>query len=132
MKGKVLIIEDSQRWQDRLRRYLEVDGFYVEAATDLDTALNKIANDRFHFITIDLQLDNNNKSSGKYEGWNILEIVKKIRLQYFTPCMVITAHGEDYEEVRKIKNVDSLFMMEKQILSRLFHLVILKKQKPNY
>ncbi len=127
MKGKILIIEDNHSWQIMLKKYLQEDGFYVEVTNDLATALLKIEKEMFHFVTIDMQLDNNNKTPGKYEGWTILETVKKIRLQNTTPCMVITAWGEDYEEVKKLKNVESLFIMEKQTFDRKIFLEIINK-----
>jgi DNA-binding response OmpR family regulator len=86
-KGKILVIEDNIRWQEKLRKYLTAAGYYVEVAETIEMALQKVVCDRFHFITIDMQLDNNNQSPLKYEGWKILEVVTKLRIQYTTPCM---------------------------------------------
>jgi DNA-binding response OmpR family regulator len=127
MKGKVLVIEDNQAWQDLLKKYLERDGFYVEIVDNLESALTKVKHELFHFITIDMRLDDSNQAPGRYEGWTILKVVKELRIQNLTPCMIVTAHGEDYHELKKSKNVESLFIMEKANFDRKQFLAIINR-----
>jgi len=113
MKGKVLIIEDNEVWQNILKEPLESDGFFVEVVNNLDEAVKKVNREKFHFITIDMQLHNDTTTPEQYEGWNILEIIKKLRIQIITPCMVITAFGANYLKHKGAKKVESLFFMDK-------------------
>ena len=118
MKGKVLVIEDDINWQDNLRRFLEIAGFYVEIESNIEAALKKLQKDRFHFITIDMQLDEKNATVLEFEGWRILEIIKKLHLLRITPVMVITGFEREYQELKKIKKVEDLFFMGKGTFNR--------------
>lgn len=114
MKGKILIIEDDPNWQNDLRFYFENDGFYVEVVSSLEEGISKIKKELFHFITIDMRLDDDKDiNPEQFEGWKLLEVIKKLRVQERTPVMVITGYGVEYKELKNIKNMESLFFMEK-------------------
>ena len=116
MKGKILIIEDDINWQEDLKEYLEIDGFFVKVVSDLETAIITVNKERFHFITVDMELNpdaSNIIKPEEYEGWGVLEEIKKLRIQDITPVMVITGHGVDYNLFKKLKKVEALFFMEK-------------------
>jgi len=113
MKGKVLVIEDNVDWQNLLRDFLEKAGYFVVIEASLELAINKISHELFHFITIDMQLDEDNTGKEKFEGWHILEVVKKLRIHQTTPTMVITGFESEYLELKKLKSVEGLFFMGK-------------------
>ena len=128
MKGKVLVIEDNLDWQADIKEYLEFDGFHVEIANNLEAALKKVREHRFHFITIDMQLDEKNMEADKFEGWSVLELVKKLRIQDITPAMIITGFGEHYKMLKSVKKVESLFFMEKGEFDRKTFLEIINRE----
>jgi DNA-binding response OmpR family regulator len=114
MKGKILVIEDDPNWQEDLKYYFESDGFYVDIVADLETAIIKIKNEMFHFITIDMRLDDKkDMNPDQFEGWELLQIVKKLRVQNNTPVMVITGYEIQYEKLKNEKDTNSLFFMGK-------------------
>jgi CheY-like chemotaxis protein len=112
-KGKVLVIEDNEFWQNILRDYLELEGFYVEVVSDLETAIQKLEKEIFHCITIDMNLDEANNDADNFEGWDILKKIERLRIKDRTPTYVITGYGEDYLKIRGKKKLEAIFFMEK-------------------
>ncbi len=111
-RGKVLVIEDDFDWQNRMKKYLEEEGFFVEVASSLMEAKEKMG-ENFHFITIDLQLDENTTDSKKFEGWDILQNVVNTSLKFRTPTMVVTGFDKEYLEHKGIKGLSSFHFMSK-------------------
>ncbi len=111
-KGKILIIEDEKEWQDLLSEYLESAEFQIEIADNLDLAIEKINNELFHYITIDLRLTGD-KDASSYEGWDILRTAIKQRIMYRTPYMVITGYDKEYLELKGIKGLAGVHFMPK-------------------
>ena len=81
--------------------------------SDLSLALQKVKSEIYHFITIDMQLDESNVDAHKFEGWDILEIIKKLRVQDITPAMVITGFNKEYKDLKEMKKLESIFFMYK-------------------
>jgi CheY-like chemotaxis protein len=128
MKGKVLVIEDDEFWKSDLCEFLEDAGFHVEVVSELEKALEKVKKERFHFITIDMQLNEANIDSQKYEGWEILEIIKKLRVQDITPAMVITGFGEEYSELKNKKKLEAIYFMSKGLFDKKEFIEIIEKE----
>jgi DNA-binding response OmpR family regulator len=131
MKGKVLIIEDDPNWQDDLKEFLEFDGFHVEIAADITTAIKKVTKERFHFITLDMRLDKDSKENlriDEFEGWDVLDVIKRLRVEQMTPVMVVTSYPEDYEEYKHIKGLESLFYMGKKAFDKRGFLEIVNRE----
>jgi len=114
MKGKVLVIEDDKNWQKDLRLFLERAGFHVEVADNLEDALRKVEKELFHFITIDMQLDERNNKAAQFEGWNILDTIKRLRVHARTPTMIITGFTDKYLALKKEKQSEGIFHMPKR------------------
>jgi DNA-binding NtrC family response regulator len=114
MKGKVLIIEDEVGWQEYLQKTLVEAGFFVEITSDLDTALQRTENERFHFITIDLRLKEAPiHDPEKFEGWEVLSKIKKLQLHNTTPTMVVTGYESDYAKLKGAKKLEGIYYMSK-------------------
>ena len=113
MKGKVLVIEDDPRWSNLLKDYLEEADYYVDTVDNLQDAIKIIQHQTFHFITVDMQLDSKNTQPDTLEGWNILQLVKKMGIEQRTPVMVITGFEQEYEGLKDNNEFKSLFLMGK-------------------
>lgn len=115
-KGKVLVIEDLPKWQGILSKALIKANFYVDIVDNLEAALRKIEKERFHFITIDMNLSDEATKpfiASEMEGWDILEIVNKLRVHETTPTMVITAFEDEYQMEKRLKGIEAMFFMSK-------------------
>ena len=93
-RGKVLIIEDNPLWAKRLRRYLEKSDFSVTVASNKNKAIEFLKKQNFHFITVDLQLDEATQNTDDFEGWEVLKIAK----DSFTPKMVLTGFPDQNQK----------------------------------
>ncbi len=113
MKGKVLIIEDAEKWQEILKECIADAGYYVEVVADLGSAISKVEHERFHFITIDMSLKDDGTTPNAYEGWTVLSAIEKLRIKDITPTMVISGYEDEYHEFRPIKNLQGIFFMGK-------------------
>ncbi len=113
-RGKAIVIEDMQDWQELLKGYLEEVGFFVEVAKDLDTGLQKIRNENYHFATVDLQLDEATTNAPDFEGWKILDEIIKLRAESRMPTMVITGFDKEYIELSNIKKMHGTILMKKK------------------
>ena len=113
-KGKVLVIEDEQDWQDLLTEYLEEAGFHVTLVSGLEAGYKRVKEEMFHFATIDLQLDKNNQNPSEFEGWSILQKIVEYRADSYMPTMVITGFDSAYKEFSKIKHLEGTFFMAKK------------------
>lgn len=131
MKGKILVIEDDPIWQDDLKEFLELDGFHVDVVGDIESALKIIEMQMFHFVTLDMRLDKLSKENllaVDFEGWDILGLIKKIRLEQITPVMVVTSFAEDYERLKPLKKLESFFYMEKRPFMKKEFLEIINRE----
>ena len=117
-KGKVLVIENEKDWQTDLKTILEKAGYFVVVAETLPAAIQIVQKELFHFITIDMRLDDNNTEPADYEGWDVLAILKQLRTQDTTPAMVITGYPEDYQDHWRKKRLRSVFFMSKGAFDR--------------
>ena len=92
MGKKILIVEDEKDIQDLLEHYLKREGYEVQAAGDGESALRKVAKERFDLVLLDLMLP----------GVHGLEVCRAFRSQTQTadlPIIMLTAKGEETDRV---------------------------------
>lgn len=85
----ILLIEDDERLSDLMKRYLQKNDFNVNVETRGDRAINRIFNEDPDLIVLDLMLP----------GLSGLEICRKIRPKYSKPIIMLTAMGDDIDQV---------------------------------
>ncbi len=81
---KILIVEDEQHLADGLRFNLEAEGFEAEIAVDGETALSRLAEDKFEVIVLDVMLP-------RINGFDVARALRA-RADY-TPILMLTARG---------------------------------------
>lgn len=94
-KAKVLVIEDNQRWSERLKRTLEENGIAAVTARSREEAIECLGRDSFQFVTLDLQLDETTMVNEKFGGWEILKKINTFTPEKKMPTMVITGFPGD-------------------------------------
>ncbi len=87
--GRVLVVDDEEIVRDVLTRYLEREGFRVEAAADGEAALELAARSRPDIVVLDLMLP-------KVDG---LEVFRRLRDLWNVPVMMLTAKGEEIDRL---------------------------------
>ncbi|MFV1985123.1 MAG: response regulator [Thiohalomonadales bacterium] len=85
----ILLVEDDERLVDMMQRYLQKNEFTVEIETRGDRAVDRILKTVPDLIVLDLMLP----------GLTGLEICRQIRPKYSKPIIMLTAMGEDIDQV---------------------------------
>lgn len=86
---KVLVVDDEKLIVKGIRFSLEQDGMEVDCAYDGEEALNKIKENTYDIVLLDLMLP---KLSG-------LEVCQQVREFSRVPIIMITAKGEDMDKI---------------------------------
>jgi DNA-binding response OmpR family regulator len=87
---KILIIEDEPNMRLGLKDNLEFESYEVESADDGETGLQKILDDNFNLVLLDVMLP-------KLSGFEVCKAVRKKGLT--VPIILLTAKGEEIDKV---------------------------------
>ena len=85
----VLIADDNRQIVSILSEYCKKNNFNVFFAHDGEETLNKIKNEKFDIVLLDIMMP---KKNG-------LEVCKEVRIFSNIPIIMITARGEDFERI---------------------------------
>lgn len=89
-KYNILIVEDEPAMLSGLKDNLEFEGYHVDTAIEGNSGLNKILNNNYSLVLLDVMLPN---VSG-------FDICKKARNEGIkTPIILLTAKGEEMDKV---------------------------------
>ena len=80
--GKILIIDDEKEMREISSQIFLLEGFEADTASDADSAMFKIKNNKYDFLLVDLVLP------GRMNG---LDIIKRVRQLY--PHIKIIAYS---------------------------------------
>jgi CheY-like chemotaxis protein len=97
-RGRVLVVDDDDRWRDLLTQTLTQDGLLVRSASSLEEALELLSHDFFHLMITDLRLQEDN--SGSQEGMLLLQKIREGDLRGDLHLIVLTAYART-DEVRR-------------------------------
>lgn len=89
MGEKLLVVDDEAILLKGLKFSLEQDGYEVEVAVDGNEAYEKMMNNHYDLVVLDLMLP----------GIDGLEVCKKVRETSMVPIIILTAKGEDSSKV---------------------------------
>jgi DNA-binding response OmpR family regulator len=87
---KILIIEDEEAMQLGLGNNLKYDGYEVDFASDGDEGVNKIRNNKYNLIILDVMLP-------KLSGFDVCKIARSEGVK--TPIIMLTAKNEEIDKV---------------------------------
>jgi DNA-binding response OmpR family regulator len=88
--SRILIVEDEPNMRMGLKDNLEFEGYEVDAAEDGEAGLNKILNNKYHLIVMDVMMP-------KISGFDVCKAVRKKGIT--TPIILLTAKGEEIDKV---------------------------------
>ncbi|WP_139906144.1 response regulator transcription factor [Clostridium thermarum] len=89
---KILIIEDDISIAELERDYLEINGFEVEIQQRGDKGLQRVLEEDFNLVIIDIMLP----------GIDGFEICRQIRNNKNTPILMVSAKNEDIDKIRAL------------------------------
>lgn len=88
--SRILIVEDEVSIAELEKDYLELSGFEVVMENKGDTGLERVLNEDFDLVILDLMLPN-------VDGF---EICKKIRAEKNIPVIMVSAKKDDIDKIR--------------------------------
>lgn len=90
---KILVIEDDERIRYIIKDFLTMKGYSVTEAIDGEDGLDKFYDDKFDLVILDIMMPNLN-------GW---EVCKRIKAEFQTPILMLTAKTQEEDEVKGIE-----------------------------
>lgn len=87
----ILLVDDERELRNQLRKVLERQHYRVEEAADGEAALDKIWNDTYDLVLLDVMLP-------KLDGLGVLAAIRKAGLNL--PVLMLTARGDIDDRVR--------------------------------
>jgi two-component system phosphate regulon response regulator OmpR len=89
-KNKILVIDDDEKLRSLLTRYLDQQGYGVEALSDARELDRKLARNRPDLLVLDIMMP----------GEDGLAVVRRLRAQgEMIPVIMLTARGDDIDRI---------------------------------
>ena len=86
---KVLIVDDEENIREVVREYLELNGYEADEAADGIEAIDKVKNDHFDCIILDVMMP-------RLDGFSTCKQIKKIS---DAPVIMLSARQEEYDKL---------------------------------
>lgn len=104
--GRILIVEDMERWREALRETLAEGHFEVVTAATRSEAFDHLASDLFHLLILDIRLEDQDPSN--VEGMEFLRQLTDYGIQDALSVIILTAYGttEQMREAFRRHGVD--------------------------
>ena len=86
---RVLVVDDEKLIRDVIKEYLLLENIEVEEASNGEEALNKVRQEDFDIIIMDIMMP-------KMDGYTACREIKKIK---DIPFIMLSARGEEYDKL---------------------------------
>lgn len=97
-QGRILILDDLEQWREQQVETLLKGGFYAESASTVDQALQRLNENYYHVLIVDIRLVEGDE--GNKEGIDLLGELDKRGLSGTTTVIIHSAYGTP-ERMRK-------------------------------
>lgn len=90
-KGRILVVDDLERWREQLVDTLQHDGFYADSASSTTGVLKRLDETFYHLLLLDIRLvddDPNNK-----DGLELLPELRKRGLSDAFKIIILSNYG---------------------------------------
>lgn len=101
-KKRILVADDEPRIRDLLRIVLENHGFEIAEAEDGEAALNSFASSPPDLVILDVMMP----------GMDGFECCRRLRSISGCPILMLTAKGEDYDQVEGLESGADDYMVK--------------------
>ncbi len=91
MSDRIIVIDDDEHVCDLVRIALEAEGFSVDAALDGEDGINKIKENTYAVVLLDIMLP-------EKDGWEICREIRNSDIKNI-PIIMLTARGEEVDRV---------------------------------
>jgi CheY-like chemotaxis protein len=91
-QGRILIVEDEQRWRDALTSILRKGGFRTEAVGTIAEAVDCLKEEFYHLAILDIRMEDNFDPTD-VEGMNLLRQLSEQGLTGGMGVIMLSGHG---------------------------------------
>jgi two-component system, OmpR family, response regulator VanR len=91
---QILVVEDDVHIRDMVKKFLLKAGYYVDICSEGNNALDQFYNKKYHLIILDIMLP----------GIGGQELLKRLREIQDTPVLMMTALGDDSNQITAFTN----------------------------
>lgn len=96
--GRILIVEDEERWREALLDVLAEGGFEADTAATRTEAVAMLASHSYHLMVLDLRMDDQDPSN--VEGMDLLRMLGRYGISDAPRVIVLSAYAT-YERMRE-------------------------------
>src|SRR6266700_4789807 len=90
-QGRVLVVDDLEKWREQLVETLQRDGFYADSASTATEVLQQLDETLYHLLLLDVRLVDADPSN--QEGIDLLDELDKRGLSDAIKIMILSAYG---------------------------------------
>ena len=90
-QGRVLVVDDLEKWREQLVETLQHDGFYADAASTATEVLQRLDETLYHLLLLDVRLVDADPSN--QEGIDLLDELDKRGLSDAIKIIILSAYG---------------------------------------
>lgn len=90
-QGRILIMDDEERWREMLSGTLTRGGFLVHTAPTAKEALQRLEETFYHVLVLDLRMEERNPDN--FDGMTLLNEIKKRGLNPAIKVIMLSAYG---------------------------------------
>jgi CheY-like chemotaxis protein len=132
-QGRVLVVDDLQRWRDLLQETLERGGFVVDTAGTIEAAQQHMLASFYHLLVLDIRMEESNTND--VQGMELLREIDGRDGRDAVKIIMLSAYGnkdqmreafrdrqvedfltkEDFDDAEFLKQVEEIFAKHLQI-----------------
>src|SRR5712691_10928765 len=90
-QGRILVVDDLEKWREQLVETLQRDGFYADAASTATEVLQRLDEMFYHLLLLDIRLIDADPSNK--EGMDLLDELDKRGLSEAIKVIILSAYG---------------------------------------
>lgn len=90
-QGRILVVDDLEKWREQLVETLQRGGFYANAAASTKEVLERLIESFYHLLLLDIRLVD--ADPGNQEGIDLLKEMEKRGLSEAVKVIILSAYG---------------------------------------
>jgi CheY-like chemotaxis protein len=110
--GRILIVDDNERWRTLLQEILEPGGFRVDTAGTVAEALRRMDESFYHLLVLDIRMEDDDATN--VEGMDLLRSLETIGGADAVRVIMLSAYGskEQMREAFRDRHVEDFLTKE--------------------
>jgi CheY-like chemotaxis protein len=118
-QGRLLIVDDLEKWRKELSVTLQREGFYTDSASTVSEVLQRLNETFYHLLILDIRLEDSDQNNT--QGIDLLGELDKRGLSEATSVIILSAYGTQEQMRLAFKDFKVAdFLSKDQLPKRIF------------